>query len=78
MRRLLYKKPYVKSGHLYYGQGTVAKPQVDNSKIYFGGRLKKRYRRKAGRRKRQSGKGLASFVGALASKIANPLLKILV
>ena len=75
MRRLLYKKTYVKSGRLYYGQETAAKPQVDNDKIYFGRRLKKRYRRKAGR---QSGKGLASFVGALASKIANLLLKILV
>ena len=42
MKRLLYKKPYVKSGHLYYGQGTVTKPKVDNSKIYFGGRLKKK------------------------------------
>ena len=78
MKRLLQKKPYVKSGHLYYSQGTVTKPKVDNDKIYFGGRLKKRYQSKTGRRKRQSGKGLASFVGALASKIAYPLLKILV
>ena len=78
MRRLLYKKPYVKSGYLYYSQGTVAKPKVDNDKIYFGGRLKKRYKRKAGRRRRQSRKGLASFFSTLASKIANPLLKILV
>ena len=78
MRRLLYKKPYVKSGRLYYGQGTAAKPQVDNGKIYFGRRLKKLYRQKAGHRRRQSRKGLASFVSALASKIANTLLKLLV
>ena len=35
------KTIYAKSGHLHYGQGTPAKPQVDNDKIYFGGRLKK-------------------------------------
>ena len=77
-KTIIYKEPFIKSGHLQYGQGTAAKPQVDNDKIYFGRRLKKLYRQKAGHRKRQSRKGLASFVSALASKIANTLLKLLV
>ena len=69
MRRLLYRKT-----PLLNGRG-ITKPKINNGKIYFGGKLRRKRRFK---RRSQKGKGLAQIASSLANKIAGPLLSILI
>ena len=69
MRRLLYRK-----APLFIGSG-IAKPKINNGKIYFGGKLRRKRRFK---RRSQKGRGLAQIASSLANKIAGPLLSILI
>ena len=79
MQKKLYKKTYFREGHLYYGSGIAAKPKVDNGKIFFGGKLRKRHRKKTrGHKRKQIRGGLAQIAAQLANKIAGPILNILV
>ena len=60
MRRLLYRKTASLNG-----QGII-KPKINNGKIYFGGKVRRRRRH---RRRSQKGKGLPEIASTLADKI---------